>query len=311
MGAGDLSLSPHCSLQSARVGPGSSAGGRKGTLGWERRIWGQQRPVCSAVGAGSDWPGKDPGTLVTLWPGIVLQWDSAVSPQAPTARALSPAALFTETPHDMTAQAGEDVEMACSFRGSGSPSYSLEIQWWYVRNHKDWTDKQTWASSQVMPPSSSCTAARKGRALQAEPLPAMPWGRALFAATVGFCWGTPTRSSIQGFTLCSDREQPGGPVVQLIGYMGCSTSSCPEDALGPVGLGCPGCPSQPRGRLAHCQDPSQAEALFLCSCFCLCLSHRQLIPPGPAPSTPPLSPVSLCIGPANSLSLFLSLFTQR
>uniref|UniRef100_A0A803VLC9 V-set and transmembrane domain-containing protein 2-like protein n=1 Tax=Ficedula albicollis TaxID=59894 RepID=A0A803VLC9_FICAL len=82
---------------------------------------------------------------------IVLHWDSAVSPQAPSAPALSPAALFTETPHDMTAQAGEDVEMACSFRGSGSPSYSLEIQWWYVRNHKDWTDKQTWASSQVMP----------------------------------------------------------------------------------------------------------------------------------------------------------------
>uniref|UniRef100_A0A803V6T2 V-set and transmembrane domain-containing protein 2-like protein n=1 Tax=Ficedula albicollis TaxID=59894 RepID=A0A803V6T2_FICAL len=81
---------------------------------------------------------------------IVLHWDSAVSPQAPSAPALSPAALFTETPHDMTAQAGEDVEMACSFRGSGSPSYSLEIQWWYVRNHKDWTDKQTWASSQVI-----------------------------------------------------------------------------------------------------------------------------------------------------------------
>ncbi|KAF1405824.1 V-set and transmembrane domain-containing protein 2-like protein, partial [Eudyptes chrysocome] len=59
------------------------------------------------------------------------------------------AALFTETPHDMTAQAGEDVEMACSFRGSGSPSYSLEIQWWYVRNHKDWMDKQTWASNQL------------------------------------------------------------------------------------------------------------------------------------------------------------------
>uniref|UniRef100_A0A8C3SUB0 V-set and transmembrane domain-containing protein 2-like protein n=1 Tax=Chelydra serpentina TaxID=8475 RepID=A0A8C3SUB0_CHESE len=58
-------------------------------------------------------------------------------------------ALFTETPHDMTAHAGEDVEMACSFRGSGSPSYSLEIQWWYVRNHRDWTDKQTWASNQL------------------------------------------------------------------------------------------------------------------------------------------------------------------
>ncbi|XP_064321217.1 V-set and transmembrane domain-containing protein 2-like protein [Phalacrocorax carbo] len=67
------------------------------------------------------------------------QWD------APAAGS----ALFTETPHDMTAQAGEDVEMACSFRGSGSPSYSLEIQWWYVRNHKDWTDKQAWASNQL------------------------------------------------------------------------------------------------------------------------------------------------------------------
>ena len=60
-------------------------------------------------------------------------------------------ALFTETPHDMTARMGEDVEMACSFRGSGSPSYSLEIQWWYVRSHRDWTDKQAWASNQVPP----------------------------------------------------------------------------------------------------------------------------------------------------------------
>ncbi|XP_030389420.1 V-set and transmembrane domain-containing protein 2-like protein isoform X2 [Gopherus evgoodei] len=66
------------------------------------------------------------------------------------ARAPAANALFTETPHDMTAHAGEDVEMACSFRGSGSPSYSLEIQWWYVRNHRDWTDKQTWASTQVV-----------------------------------------------------------------------------------------------------------------------------------------------------------------
>lgn len=51
----------------------------------------------------------------------------------------------------MTARTGEDVEMACSFRGSGSPSYSLEIQWWYVRSHRDWTDKQAWASNQVQP----------------------------------------------------------------------------------------------------------------------------------------------------------------
>lgn len=49
----------------------------------------------------------------------------------------------------MTARTGEDVEMACSFRGSGSPSYSLEIQWWYVRSHRDWADKQAWASNQV------------------------------------------------------------------------------------------------------------------------------------------------------------------
>lgn len=51
----------------------------------------------------------------------------------------------------MTARTGEDVELACSFRGSGSPSYSLEIQWWYVRSHRDWTDKQAWASNQVLP----------------------------------------------------------------------------------------------------------------------------------------------------------------
>ncbi|KAM8996611.1 V-set and transmembrane domain-containing protein 2-like protein isoform 1-T1 [Ara ararauna] len=78
-------------------------------------------------------------------------WDASA---AGSALALSPAALFTETPHDMTAQAGEDVEMACSFRGTGSPSYSLEIQWWYFRNHKDWADKQTWASNQQLKASS-------------------------------------------------------------------------------------------------------------------------------------------------------------
>uniref|UniRef100_A0A452I887 V-set and transmembrane domain-containing protein 2-like protein n=1 Tax=Gopherus agassizii TaxID=38772 RepID=A0A452I887_9SAUR len=82
----------------------------------------------------------------------LVYWCPAVPNGGLALPSLSPAALFTETPHDMTAHAGEDVEMACSFRGSGSPSYSLEIQWWYVRNHRDWTDKQTWASTQVMPP---------------------------------------------------------------------------------------------------------------------------------------------------------------
>ncbi|KAK9515702.1 hypothetical protein VZT92_026328 [Zoarces viviparus] len=59
--------------------------------------------------------------------------------------------MFTEVPHDMTAQKGQDVEMACSFRGAGTPSYSLEIQWWYIRNHLDWTDRQPWTTNEVAP----------------------------------------------------------------------------------------------------------------------------------------------------------------
>ncbi|CAG12370.1 unnamed protein product, partial [Tetraodon nigroviridis] len=45
-------------------------------------------------------------------------------------------ALFTEVPHDITTRRCEDVEMACSFRGAGSPS-SLEIQWWYIKDLQD------------------------------------------------------------------------------------------------------------------------------------------------------------------------------
>ncbi|XP_073411375.1 V-set and transmembrane domain-containing protein 2-like protein isoform X2 [Dendrobates tinctorius] len=59
-------------------------------------------------------------------------------------------ALFTEIPQDVSAHPGEDVEMACSFRGSGDIPYSLEIQWWYIRTHKDWANKETWADSQVV-----------------------------------------------------------------------------------------------------------------------------------------------------------------
>ncbi|XP_022524315.1 V-set and transmembrane domain-containing protein 2-like protein [Astyanax mexicanus] len=74
-----------------------------------------------------------------------------LSGQADVENRISSNALFTEVPHDITAQSGQDVEMACSFRGAGSPSYSLEIQWWYIRNHREWTDKQTWTSNQVVP----------------------------------------------------------------------------------------------------------------------------------------------------------------
>uniref|UniRef100_A0A3B3XN37 V-set and transmembrane domain-containing protein 2-like protein n=1 Tax=Poecilia mexicana TaxID=48701 RepID=A0A3B3XN37_9TELE len=62
-----------------------------------------------------------------------------------------PYSMFTEVPHDMTAQRGQDVEMACSFRGAGTPSYSLEIQWWYIRNHLEWTDQQPWTTNEVSP----------------------------------------------------------------------------------------------------------------------------------------------------------------
>uniref|UniRef100_A0A3Q3VTV7 Ig-like domain-containing protein n=1 Tax=Mola mola TaxID=94237 RepID=A0A3Q3VTV7_MOLML len=54
---------------------------------------------------------------------------------------ISFAALFTEVPHDITTRSGEDVEMACSFRGAGSPSYSLEIQWWYIKGRRDWQEQ--------------------------------------------------------------------------------------------------------------------------------------------------------------------------
>ncbi|XP_056668224.1 V-set and transmembrane domain-containing protein 2B [Monodelphis domestica] len=43
-------------------------------------------------------------------------------------------ATFTEVPKDVTVREGEDIEMPCAFRASGSTSYSLEIQWWYLKD---------------------------------------------------------------------------------------------------------------------------------------------------------------------------------
>ncbi|XP_039971610.1 V-set and transmembrane domain-containing protein 2-like protein [Xiphias gladius] len=60
-------------------------------------------------------------------------------------------ALFTEVPHDISTQSGEDVEMACSFRGAGSPSYSLEIQWWYIKGHRNWQEKSAQITNYVVP----------------------------------------------------------------------------------------------------------------------------------------------------------------
>ncbi|XP_028355677.1 V-set and transmembrane domain-containing protein 2-like protein [Physeter macrocephalus] len=104
-------------------------------------------PTCSHA-----TPARRPGRSLSLRSSPRTSPGPPV-PLFPEPRPLLPrflrTALFTETPHDMTARTGEDVEMACSFRGSGSPSYSLEIQWWYLRSHRDWTDKQGWASNQL------------------------------------------------------------------------------------------------------------------------------------------------------------------
>ncbi|CAG5982969.1 unnamed protein product [Menidia menidia] len=58
--------------------------------------------------------------------------------------------LFTEVPHDITTHSGEDVEMACSFRGAGPSSYSLEIQWWYIKNHRTWREKPADITNSVL-----------------------------------------------------------------------------------------------------------------------------------------------------------------
>ncbi|XP_063802099.1 V-set and transmembrane domain-containing protein 2B [Pseudophryne corroboree] len=42
-------------------------------------------------------------------------------------------AKFTEVPKDVTIREGDDIEMPCAFRASGSTSFSLEIQWWYLK----------------------------------------------------------------------------------------------------------------------------------------------------------------------------------
>ncbi|XP_078066372.1 V-set and transmembrane domain-containing protein 2B isoform X2 [Mustelus asterias] len=42
-------------------------------------------------------------------------------------------AKFLEVPQDVIAEEGDDIEMSCAFRASGTTSYSLEIQWWYLK----------------------------------------------------------------------------------------------------------------------------------------------------------------------------------
>ncbi|KAL4613616.1 V-set and transmembrane domain-containing protein 2B [Arapaima gigas] len=42
-------------------------------------------------------------------------------------------ATFTEVPRDVSVGEGEDIEMPCAFRAAGSTPFSLEIQWWYLK----------------------------------------------------------------------------------------------------------------------------------------------------------------------------------
>ncbi|KAL1021070.1 hypothetical protein UPYG_G00008330 [Umbra pygmaea] len=90
------------------------------------------------------------GTLHYMGLYIQLSASTRQGGHAEVENHISGNAEFTEVPHDITALSGQDVEMACSFRGAG-PSYSLEIQWWYIRNHRDWTEKQPWTTNQVVP----------------------------------------------------------------------------------------------------------------------------------------------------------------
>ncbi|XP_026202916.1 V-set and transmembrane domain-containing protein 2-like protein [Anabas testudineus] len=90
------------------------------------------------------------GVLIGIlqYAGLYVQLNAALSE---VDNHISGNALFTEVPHDITTRSGEDVEMACSFRGAGSPSYSLEIQWWYIKDHRNWQEKPAQLANNVLP----------------------------------------------------------------------------------------------------------------------------------------------------------------
>uniref|UniRef100_A0A672IXC6 V-set and transmembrane domain containing 2 like n=1 Tax=Salarias fasciatus TaxID=181472 RepID=A0A672IXC6_SALFA len=87
---------------------------------------------------------------ILQYAGLYVQLSAALSDaHAELDNHISGNALFTEVPHDITTNSGEDVEMACSFRGAGSPSYSLEIQWWYIKDPRDRQEKPTHITNNV------------------------------------------------------------------------------------------------------------------------------------------------------------------
>ncbi|XP_028262596.1 V-set and transmembrane domain-containing protein 2-like protein [Parambassis ranga] len=89
---------------------------------------------------------------ILQYAGLYIQLNAALNEGRGEAdNHISGNALFTEVPHDITTYSGEDVEMACSFRGAGSPSYSLEIQWWYIKDLRDWQEKTDHITNNVEP----------------------------------------------------------------------------------------------------------------------------------------------------------------
>ncbi|CAJ1051593.1 V-set and transmembrane domain-containing protein 2-like protein [Xyrichtys novacula] len=89
---------------------------------------------------------------ILQYAGLYVQLNAAlIVGQGEVDNHISGNALFTEVPYDMKTQSGEDVEMACSFRGEGSSSYSLEIQWWYIKNHSDQQKKMSQMTNTVVP----------------------------------------------------------------------------------------------------------------------------------------------------------------
>lgn len=87
---------------------------------------------------------------ILQYAGLYIQLNAALT-DGEVDNHISGNALFTEVPHDITTHSGEDVEMACSFRGAGSPSYSLEIQWWYIKGHRSWQEKPGYITNNVLP----------------------------------------------------------------------------------------------------------------------------------------------------------------
>uniref|UniRef100_A0A1A8QV91 V-set and transmembrane domain containing 2 like n=1 Tax=Nothobranchius rachovii TaxID=451742 RepID=A0A1A8QV91_9TELE len=85
---------------------------------------------------------------ILQYAGLYLQFNAGLN-DVKMDNHVSGNALFIEVPRDITTHSGEDVEMACSFRGAGSTSYSLEIQWWYSRKHRGQQDFTSYATNNV------------------------------------------------------------------------------------------------------------------------------------------------------------------